>query len=142
MKIGPLKKVTAEALSDINRLMEQLRGQEAVLGTRTELRAIVENRNNVMIVVQDGHRVVGVATLYVLQKVGKRTGHVEDVVVDSDYRGQGIGKKLMKEVIAAAKTRKLSVLHLTSRTERVAANALYKKIGFKLKKTNPYSLAL
>lgn len=140
MKIGPLKKVTAEALSDINRLMGQLRGKDADVGTRAELRAIIENRNNVMVVAQDGQRVVGVATLYVLQKVGKRTGHVEDVVVDSDYRGQGIGKKLMKEVIVAAKTRKLDVVHLTSRPERLAANALYKKLGFKLKKTNPYSL--
>ncbi len=139
MKIGPLKKVTAEALSDINRLMGQLRGKGATLGTRAELREIVENKDSVMVVAEDGKKVVGVATLYVFQKMGKRTGHIEDVVVDGEYRGQGIGKKLVLALIAAGKKNKLAVIHLTSRPEREAANALYKKLGFKLKKTNPYS---
>lgn len=140
MKIGPLKKVSKEALADISSLIGQLRGTEKKLGTLSELRAIVENKNTVMVVARDGQRIVGVATLYVLQKVGKRTGRIEDVVVDSEYRGKGIGKGLVKEVIRTAKKLKLAVVHLTSRPEKIAANALYKKLGFTIKKTNPYSL--
>jgi ribosomal protein S18 acetylase RimI-like enzyme len=142
MTIGQLKKVTAEAVSDINRLMKQLRSGEKTLGTRSELRVILENKNVVMVVAKEGQRIVGVATLYIQQKIGKRTSHIEDVVVDEEFRGQGLGKKLIQTLISAAKTRKVGTIHLTSRPERTAANALYKKLGFKLKKTNPYSLHL
>jgi ribosomal protein S18 acetylase RimI-like enzyme len=96
MKIGPLKKATKEALLDVNRLMMQLRRKgDKVSGTPAELRAILENKNATILVAQDGQRIVGVGTLYVIQKIGKRAGHVEDVVVDSEYRGQGIGILLM-----------------------------------------------
>ncbi len=142
MKIGPLKKVTAQAVNDLNGLMKQLRGGEKAIGTRTELRAILENKNVVMVVAQEGQRIVGVATLYIQQKIGKRTSQIEDVVVDEEFRGQGIGKKLVQALIAAAKSRKVGTIHLTSRPERTAANSLYKKLGFALKKTNPYSLHL
>lgn len=143
MKIGPLKKVTREALSDINRLLLQLRRKGDVMeGTRTDLRAILENKNIVFVVAQDGVRVAGMGTLYIIQKIGKRVGHIEDMVVDENYRGQGVGKKLMQGLIAAAKSRKISRLELTSGPDRIAANKLYVKSGFKLRKTNAYSLAL
>lgn len=143
MKIGPLKKVTAEALSDINRLIKQLRRKGDVMtGTRTDLRAILENKNIVFVVAQDGTRVASMGTLYIIQKIGKRVGHIEDMVVDEEYRGQGIGKKVMQGLIAAAKTRKVTQLELTSGPDRIAANKLYVKSGFKIRKTNAYSLSL
>jgi phosphinothricin acetyltransferase len=143
MKIGPLKKATKEALLDVNRLMMQLRRKgDKVSGTPAELRAILENKNATILVAQDGQRIVGVGTLYVIQKIGKRAGHVEDVVVDSEYRGQGIGKKIMKALIATARTKNVSRIELTSGVDRIVANALYEKMGFKLRKTNAYSLAL
>lgn len=143
MKIGPLKKVTGEALADINRLVKQLRRKGDVMaGTRVDLRAILENKNVVLVVAQDGSRIAGMGTLYVIQKVGKRVGHIEDMVVDETYRGQGLGKKLMQGLIAAAKSRKVTGLELTSGPDRVVANKLYEKSGFKLRKTNAYSLAL
>lgn len=143
MKIGPLKKVTSEAIVDINHLMAQLRDDAGkTAGTKAELRAIIENKHAAMVVVEDKHRVVGVATLYILQKIGKRTAYVEDVVVDEAYRGKGLGKKLMKAIVAVAKSKKVQTVHLTSRPERKAANALYQKLGFTARKTNPYSISL
>lgn len=143
MKVGPLKKVSSEVLADVNRLVSQLRrdaGQSA--GTKAQLRSIVENQNVVMVVAKDEKRIVGMATLYIQHKIGKRTAHIEDVVVDEAYRGQGLGEKIMKTLIGAAKSKNVEVIHLTSRPERKAGNALYKKLGFTVKKTNPYRLYL
>ncbi len=141
MKIGPLKKVTREALSDINRLVKQLRRKGDVMaGARTDLRAIVEDKNVVLIVAQDGTRIVGMGTLYIIQKLGKRVGHIEDMVVDGGHQGQGIGKQIMHALIAAAQKRKVLQLELTSGLDRIVANALYVKVGFKPRKTNAYSL--
>jgi ribosomal protein S18 acetylase RimI-like enzyme len=95
-----------------------------------------------MVVAQDGRRIVGIVTLYVEQKVGKRTAYIEDVVVDGAYRGRGLGKQLMNALIAAARAQKVSSLHLTSNPKREAANLLYKKLGFTLRETNVYSKAL
>jgi len=143
MKIGPLKKVTKETMRDINGLVKQLRRKGDVMsGSPKDLRDIVASKNAVLIVAQDGTRVAGMGTLYIQQKIGKRTAHIEDVVVDEAYRGQGLGKKIVQALIAAAKARRVGTIHLTSRPEREAANALYQKLGFTLKKTNPYTLYL
>ena len=143
MTIGPLKKVTPQGVKDLVGLMVQLRGDGKKPKTSAqEIRVIVNNKNATMIVVQDKGHIVGVGTLYVMQKVGKRQAHVEDVVVDETYRGQGLGKKVMYALIAAAKKQKVNSLNLTSRPERKAANALYQKLGFDLAKTNAYRMRL
>lgn len=105
-----------------------------------ELRNLVKDKNIVAVVAKDGVRIVGMALLYIIANVGRRKGHVEEVVVDGGYRGKGIGRNLMKKLIAAARQKKLKNLYLTSRPTRVAANALYKDIGFEKKETNVYCL--
>ena len=86
----------------------------------------------------DNH-IIGCATLCVFESPTGRKASVEDVVVSSQYRGQGLGKLLMEHVIEYAKTELKNVdIHLTSRPHRVAANELYKRLGFQQKQTNVY----
>ena len=63
---------------------------------------------------------------------------IEDLVVDKNERGKGLGKKLLKEAIKIVKTKRVEFIELTSRPERKVANILYQKMGFKIKKTNVY----
>ncbi len=145
MEIGTLhpSHVTEEALHDINILLSELRANASEHGaTLSELKAIADDENVVCVIAQDGVRIIGMATLYVLQKFGKRVAHVEDVVVHSDYRGQGLGKAIMEEVIKVARSKDVRTLHLTSRPAREAANKLYQKLGFERKETNAYRLKL
>ena len=142
MKVEVLNKVGKREVDDLNLLMSQLRQGEKFQGTLSEVRAILKDKTAVVLAVKDGRRIVGVATLYILQKIGKRTAHVEDVVIDSEYRGQGLGKKLMQSLLAVARAKKVGTVHLTSRPEKIAANKLYQKLGFKIKKTNPYTIHL
>lgn len=141
MMIKKLTRVTKSAVKDINNVIRQLH-EDSRKGTISDVRAIVNDKNHALVVVQDGKKIVGVATLYVLQKIGKRTGYVEDVVVDSGYRGQGLGEKLMRKVISTAKSKKVKTLYLTSRSLHVAAHHLYRKVGFKVKETNVFKLDL
>lgn len=143
VKIVQLKKADTAAVRDLNHLMTQLRKNSSeCAGTLSELRNIVNSKNAVMIAAKDGKRIIGAATLYIIIKIGRKNGTIEDVVVDSAYRGRGIGKKVVQKIIRAARAKKLRALHLTSRPSRVAANKLYRKLGFKPKKTNPYVLYL
>lgn len=143
VKIVQLKKADMAAVRDLNHLLTQLRENPSEhAGSLSDLRNIVNDENVRMIVAKDGKRVVGTGTLYVLLKLGKKSGSIEDVVVDSAYRGRGLGEKIALKLIDSARKSKVNTLHLTSRPSRVPANALYRKLGFKLNKTNPYILRL
>ena len=143
INITELKKADTKALKEIRHLITELRRNPAEhKGTLSDLRDIVKDKKSIMVVAKDGKEVIGMATLYTKIKVGKHVGDVEDVVVDSRYRGQGLGKKLMLALIAIAKKKGLASLSLTSHGARGAANNLYQKLGFELVETNPYKLRL
>jgi GNAT superfamily N-acetyltransferase len=57
-------------------------------------------------------------------------GLVEDVFVDESQRGNGLGTRLMQEVIAAAKENKCYKLIATSRDSRPRVHQLYRRLGF------------
>jgi ribosomal protein S18 acetylase RimI-like enzyme len=67
---------------------------------------------------------------------------IEDVVVDKSMRGYSIGRKLVEHAIGFAKSLGSGTLMLTSRSTRVAANALYQSCGFLIKETNLYRMPL
>ena len=56
--------------------------------------------------------------------------HVLNVTVNTAARGQGLGLKMMREVIVEARRRQLKRLFLEVRVSNAAAIALYKKVGF------------
>ena len=49
-----------------------------------------------------------------------------------------MGRKLMEHLLAEASRMNVDCIHLTSNPKRVAANALYQKMGFERKETNCY----
>lgn len=129
--------VDTESLKDIKRLLLQLTGEKSPL-TRSQLKRILSNPNLLCVVIFDGSRIIGTASVYIHHQFEKTMGHVEEVVVDETYRGQGLGKKLMGELMRLAKKKGIKELDLTSRPVRVAANALYQKLGFVQRETNVY----
>ncbi len=65
----------------------------------------------------------------------KRSKHIGMIVisVSKEYRGEGIGKECMKEVIARAKALKgINLLKLTAFAENKPAISLYEKCGFEI----------
>ena len=67
---------------------------------------------------------------------------VEDVVVDSAARGQGVGEALTQAAIELAAARGAQTVDLTSRPSREAANRLYRRMGFEPRETNVYRFQL
>lgn len=62
-------------------------------------------------VAEQDQRVVGFALCYTRFSTWKgQRCYLEDIIVTEDYRGKGIGKKLMDAVIQDAKERKLSAV--------------------------------
>lgn len=143
MMITTLKEASDGAVADISRLLAQLReNSDEHTTSRAELETIVGDPNAFLVIANDESRTIGMGTLYVLNKFSKKTAFVEDVVVDSGYRGQGLGEKIMQEILAIAKREAVRTVYLTSRPERVAAHKLYTKLGFQKKDTTVFRLAL
>jgi ribosomal protein S18 acetylase RimI-like enzyme len=63
---------------------------------------------------------------------------IEDVVVDKDVRGRGIGRALTRAAMEQAKRQGAKYVSLTSRPAREAANQLYRTMGFETPGTNYY----
>lgn len=143
MKIVRLTQADAKAVRDINRLLPQLllsgSGKRISLSYLT---AVVADKRNFLFTLTNAQHIVGMGTLVITITCMGRYGCVEDVVIDTAYRGQGLGRQLMKKIIAEAKKLKLDGLELSSRPARVAANSLYQKLGFSRKETNVYELKL
>lgn len=81
-----------------------------------------------------GKQVVGTAAL-----VRHENGILElaKMAVEPEYRGFGIGKKMLEKVMAEAKRRKADRLWLATSPRLEAAVALYKKHGFKKASESP-----
>lgn len=143
IQIERFQQADEQSLGDILRLVAELRSNTVEhRGELSDLQDIIANENAIMVVAKDGESIVGMASLYVIPKVGKRVGTIEDVIVGSHYRGQGIGRHLMEALIDSAREQRLEEIYLTSKPSRDAANNLYTKLGFELVGTNPYKLRL
>jgi ribosomal protein S18 acetylase RimI-like enzyme len=141
--ISRLEQASDAAVNDINLLLPQVRSDPSQhKGSLADLQDIVENNWTSMIVAKDEKRIIGMATIHIVNNMGKRIAHVDDVVISDAYRKQGLGTKIMRELINVAKSRGVSQLRLTSRSARAAANKLYQKIGFKIANTNVYVMKL
>lgn len=110
---------------------------------RDMLQQIVDSEASTILVALDEEnddKIVGAMTLVTfLIPTGVRAW-IEDVVVDSDARGRGVGKALNVEAIALAVSKGAKTVDLTSRPSREAANRLYQRIGFEQRETNIYRL--
>lgn len=99
-------------------------------------------QGSMLVARSEEEKIVGMASLYRMDRLDRTIGRVEDVVVDASTRGQGVGRGLMEGLIEEAKKQGISRLFLTSRPERVEANQLYQKVGFIKYETNPYKMDL
>ena len=138
MHITQATTVSDELVAAFARLVPQLSSSAQVL-TRAELEAIVESpATTILLAEDDGGAVIGSLTLALFRTPTGTRAWIEDVVVDESARGQGAGEALVAEAIRLAAEAGARTVDLTSRPSRDAANALYEKIGFRMRETNVY----
>ncbi len=85
-------------------------------------------------------KVIGIASMCIYKVISGHKGWIEDVVVDANHRGLGIGKKLIAKLIDQAKEKELDEVYLFTEDEKQAAIGLYTKLGFKQKNSILYNL--
>ena len=121
-------------------MLSQLTGRDCPFGEQ-ELRAITENPASQLFILRAEEKVIGMLTLGRYSSPTGTKVWVEDVVVMSEYRGEGLGRRLVNHAIEYCKANYgPCTLMLTSNPARVAANELYRSSGFEPKQTNVYKM--
>jgi ribosomal protein S18 acetylase RimI-like enzyme len=141
VEIVPAEAVTDELVAAFARLIPQL-SSSSPPPTTDELSAIVGAADSVLFVARRDGRIVGSLTLALYHIPTGLKAWIEDVVVDGDARGAGIGEALSRAAVDEARRRGAKHVSLTSRPHRESANRLYVGIGFELYETNVYRYVL
>lgn len=103
------------------------------------------SENNFTLGAFDGEeKLVGIVTFF--RESRPKIDHkanIYSVYVDSDVRKQGVGRRLMVELIARARLLPgLEILNLTVTSNNVAAKRLYESLGFICYGTEPKAMKL
>ena len=137
MEIFEAKEVTDELVEAFQRLIPQLSSSNPA-PDRAKLQEIVDSPAVVLLMARYEGKLVGSLSLVVFRIPTGVRAWIEDVVVDGEMRGKGIGEALTRAALDKASELGVLTVDLTSRPSREAANRLYQRVGFKTRETNLY----
>jgi GNAT superfamily N-acetyltransferase len=139
MHIEKVSSYSDKVLAALQRLLPQLSPGTTI--TESWLREIIDTPGTHLFITRDDDGLITGSFTLTEQKIptGMKVW-LEDVVVDEQARGQGLGDTIVQYAIDYARKLGTKKLDLTSVPERVAANKLYQKWGFVRRETNVYRL--
>jgi ribosomal protein S18 acetylase RimI-like enzyme len=138
IEVEAVRQVTDELVEACRRLLPQL-SSAAATPDADDLGRILDHQANTLLVARDqGGAIVGMLTLVTFPLPSGQRARIEDVVVDQDARGRGVGTALTMAAIDLAQRQGARGVDLTSRASRTAANRLYQRLGFQLRDSNVY----
>ena len=137
VEVQAVHQVTDELVAAVGRLLPQLSGSAAALNA-DELTRIIGHQAIRLLVARGEHGIVGMLTLVTYPLPSGPRARIEDVVVDRDARGHGVGTALTMAALDLARQQGARSIDLTSRASRVEANRLYQQLGFQLRDSNVY----
>lgn len=138
--VEELSSYTSQDLVDLDALMQELSATSCC--DELLLSNALNDANVHVYVIRDFGHIIATATLCIKHTLEFTIGDVESVVVSSQYRGRGYGKMLMRAVIEAGKRLGVHHLSLTSHGGRMAANGMYRALGFERYETNCFKKIL
>ena len=137
IQVTPVMSASAAVLAACHPLIPPLSSSSAPISAQ-ELEEIIESNTTVLFAARSGQEIVGLLTLAIFRIPTGVRAWIEDVVVDNQARGKGVGGALNRAALAEAERRGAKTVDLTSRPSREAANRLYQRLGFKQRDTNVY----
>ena len=129
IEVELVREVTDEVVEAFGRLLPQLSTSAPQLDHEA-LTAIAAWQGNSLLLARIEGVIVGALTLVVFPIPSGTRARIEDVVVDSDARGKGVGAALTQHALGVARELGARTVDLTSRPAREAANRLYERMGF------------
>jgi ribosomal protein S18 acetylase RimI-like enzyme len=140
MQIEQIREATDEFVAALAKLVPQL-SSSVPPPTREAVAEMVTSPAIVQLIARDPQRegqIVATLTLAMFRIPTGLRAWIEDVIVDNESRGKGIGEALVRTALDRAREAGARTVDLTSRPSREAANRLYVRVGFTHRETNIY----
>lgn len=144
IEVSECNDVNEELVAAMERLIPQL-SSSSPPPDANELAQIVSSDACHLLIARDSDAdsaIVGSMTLVLFRIPTGVRAWIEDVVVDSEARGKGVGEHLNRAALELAAASGARTVDLTSRPSREAANRLYQRLGFVARETNVYRRTL
>jgi ribosomal protein S18 acetylase RimI-like enzyme len=136
--IRPARVADADAVAALSKQLGYDAAPDAVAD---RLARLLGRREQQFLVADEDGRVVGWIHMLVTEYVeAEAFVQIGGLVVDREYRRQGIGRRLLAQAEEWAAQQGCSVVRLSSNEKRVAAHAFYQRAGYTILKTQ-YSFA-
>jgi ribosomal protein S18 acetylase RimI-like enzyme len=129
---------SAEIVEAVARLVGQLSSSAAAPGAEQVEQLLASSAITLLLARDRDGRIVGMLTLAMFPIPTGMRAWIEDVVVEHEARGRGVGSLLTLEALRLARAAGARTVDLTSRPSREAANRLYVSLGFRPRETNVY----
>jgi len=129
VEVTVLGQVTDEVVKAFGRLLPQLSTSAPPLDARSLDALVAQPAVTVLLARLDGD-IVGTLTLVLFAIPTGLRAWIEDVVVDGEARGGGIGAALTEEAVRLAEVAGARPVAPPPRPPRQAANRLYERLGF------------
>jgi GNAT superfamily N-acetyltransferase len=143
VEIEEVRQATPEVHEALKRLLPQL-NPTLPLPTAERIQRLMDDSAVTLVVARDGGRIVGTATVIVYTTPYWIKARLDEVVVDKDARGRGVGEAIVRHCLDVGRRKGAQVAELQSgRGEvRFAAHRLYKRIGFQVRDSDIFRISL
>lgn len=126
-----IRKATLADAAAICRLSAQLGYEATVFETNTRLQALFESKTDSVFVAVADDLVIGWAHgFYATRLESAPFVEIGGLVVETNARGAGIGKKLVQQIIAWSAEFAVGKIRVRTNTLRLETHQFYQKIGF------------
>ena len=124
--------------TDLPQVLELLKGMDGEDGMDPGealiiWRKMTEYPYHKTFVVEDNQLIIGTCSLIIIDNLGHKGAKLavaESMIISQDYRGQGVGSRLMKFVMEKVKEENCYKLMLSSNKKRIEAHKFYEQLGF------------
>ncbi|WLI45472.1 GNAT family N-acetyltransferase [Pseudomonas beijingensis] len=129
MKVRKALLTDAESVS---KLLNQLGYQASPKLVRDKLEALELSARDTVLLAQEGKNIIGVISLHVLELFHQpgRLGRITSLVIDDDFRGQGVGAMLVSAADAFFLEQLCVRAEVTSSDHRIQAHTFYQQQGY------------
>lgn len=125
----------------ISQLLNSLRSVPVTIDEAFLERLLSDDRFNLFVAEDDDRNVMGMLTLTSCPTLAGDKVWIEDVIVDEKFRGQGVGRALLRAAVEfARKELETQAVYLTSNPSRVQARSLYRSEGFEEYETGVFRI--
>ena len=145
-----LTKAIHSDISELIALLKSLFEQEEEFEPNPEAqrkalsKIILDPKIGIILVAKDDEKILGMINLLFTESsaLGSKVAILEDMVVLSKSRSEGVGSKLMDYAISEAKKEGCKRITLLTDIKNTKAQSFYQKKGFVKSKMTPYRLLL